>query len=64
MKKNRNTSFRIVKLFSMALMPFVTSACNLHGLSVNSSNSKVRKVKTSTLICDDDWDSASSFGVW
>ena len=64
MKMNRNTSFRIVRLFSMAIMPFVTSGSKVHGLSINASNPKVREAQASAVICDDDWDSASSFGVW
>ncbi len=64
MKKNRNTLSYITRMLSMALLPLLSPSCRILGLSINASNPKVAETKTSAMLCDDNPDTASSFGVW
>ena len=64
MKKNRNTLSYITRMLSMALQPLLSPSCRILGLSINAPNPKVAETKTSAMLCDDNPDTASSFGVW
>ena len=56
MRKNRNTTSNILR--------FLIPGCKFLGLSFNTSNPKVAEADASVLVCNEDPDSASSFGVW
>jgi hypothetical protein len=64
MKKNRTTVSGILRVASMALLPILTPGCKVLGLSFNASSPKVAESATTAQLCDNDTDSASSFGVW
>ena len=64
MKKNRNTFSYIVRMLSMTLLSLLSPSCRILGLSIGASSPKVAESKTSAILCEDNSDTASSFGVW
>ena len=63
MKKKRTTLSCILRLFSMAQMPFAKPGCKVRGLSFNASSPKVA-AKSTAMLYNEDSDSSSCFGVW